>query len=474
MNYPKSFIARHIRFINDDVIEVRTARSAIVKFSVLFTFFAFFLTSIFVSYLRHDITASSKENFLAQDLKWIIHPIKEAIALNNRTESRQFYTQYQYKKAVKEFNNGNYALTYPEFKEKRDAEYIEHLKIKSDEKIDYALRSQEIDALVALNLTEEKLAQRWLEYQEREKRMIEMAMMGLPYQPVHMTYEQFKHIERTTAHSKAEREIDAQNRTISAEENRAETIQLWEEYQSNLDTIIHHENVFANDVYNEIFWAWLPVILLFSGILFSSIIPNSRPMRIDRKRRLLYFQGWKKFYIYRYPNIIFPEILADHVPFMGQDSRAELYFHPYQVKYRRHGLYLGLQATDKSKVVVRKLGAFNMRVQGDALLTHFLFNFMTNKEKNAFNEYKNTKNYHPCTRLLYLSVINFYYDENKTERQIQQWLAENSEESFEILTEKEREKYTSKKWKTFIHTLKMEQLEKRKPKPKTKNRKRNK
>ena len=51
---------------------------------------------------------------------------------------------------------------------------------------------------------------------------------------------------------------------------------------------------------DAIYWGWF--YILFPLFWFCLLIsPNWRPLRIDSKRRLIYFWSWGKFYIAQYP-----------------------------------------------------------------------------------------------------------------------------------------------------------------------------
>ena len=51
---------------------------------------------------------------------------------------------------------------------------------------------------------------------------------------------------------------------------------------------------------DSFYWGWF--YILFPLFWFCLLIsPNWRPLRIDSKRRLIYFWSWGKFYIAQYP-----------------------------------------------------------------------------------------------------------------------------------------------------------------------------
>lgn len=70
-------------------------------------------------------------------------------------------------------------------------------------------------------------------------------------------------------------------------------------------------------------------------------IPKARPIRIDRKRRLIYFSYFGKFYIYRYPK---GEIGSSYLPFYNKTIERSIKTAAYYFPM----LYVNIPNKDKN------------------------------------------------------------------------------------------------------------------------------
>ncbi|TCP90146.1 hypothetical protein EDC44_14012 [Cricetibacter osteomyelitidis] len=86
----------------------------------------------------------------------------------------------------------------------------------------------------------------------------------------------------------------------------------WQFYTSSLlaqgkDIPINEYEIFKNEMLemygHRIYYGWFYILFpIFWFILLC--LPNARPVRIDAKRRLIYFQWWGRFYIKQYPETL--------------------------------------------------------------------------------------------------------------------------------------------------------------------------
>lgn len=155
----------------------------------------------------------------------------------------------------------------------------------------------------------------------------------------------------------------------------------------------------------------LPIVLL----LCIKFIPVARPIRINRKRRIIYFWSWGKFYIYRIPVQNYQQGILDILPLYFCDKPS--------------GCFIGIPSEDGKKIITRQIGLLSTSLEQKVALKSFLNHYLRYQDGDALYQYKKEK-FEYCQRKINLfkkickiGVYTFKYNEEKTEAAIQKWLA---------------------------------------------------
>lgn len=163
-------------------------------------------------------------------------------------------------------------------------------------------------------------------------------------------------------------------------------------------------------------------------VLFLANIPKARPIRIDRKRRLIYFSYFGQFYIYRYQK---GNINASYLPFYTEVITRKVRSVPRY--YPMLHIELPSENRESQKTIKIRLG--NERVLSE-VLEPFVYRFtnfyLTGKDIQSVLKIgrgiTRTKGmkffFHTLLRvILNLSLLpSFGYNEKRTEKKIQAWL----------------------------------------------------
>lgn len=112
------------------------------------------------------------------------------------------------------------------------------------------------------------------------------------------------------------------------------------------------------------------LIYIFFSIFILANIPKVRPIRIDRKRRLIYFSYFGKFYIYRYPK---GEIGSSYLPFYNKTIERSIKTAAYYFPM----LYVNIPNKDKNSKELKRvrLGGEKLDTSSDTVeCSHYIFN----------------------------------------------------------------------------------------------------
>lgn len=162
--------------------------------------------------------------------------------------------------------------------------------------------------------------------------------------------------------------------------------------------------------------------------LFLANIPKARPIRIDRKRRLIYFSYFGKFYIYRYQK---GQINAPYLPFYTEVITRNV--RSVSRYYSMLHIELPSENQESQKTIKVRLGS--ERVSSE-VLESFIYRFtnfyLTGKDIQSVLKIGSgitlTKGikfffYTLLKVILNLSLLpSFGYNEKRTEKKIQAWL----------------------------------------------------
>lgn len=161
------------------------------------------------------------------------------------------------------------------------------------------------------------------------------------------------------------------------------------------------------------FWGVIYYILPFVFIFFILFIPESRPIRVDRKNGVIYFKSWCNYFLYRIPQDYFnPENsntryidLIDILPLEFNIGKLE-------------GGFIALYSADYKSIITREVLVGKSEDEKEELKA-FLVNFISYKECAEFKEYAKKKAL--CKRILSFSFFSLGYHEKKTEAFIQNY-----------------------------------------------------
>lgn len=162
------------------------------------------------------------------------------------------------------------------------------------------------------------------------------------------------------------------------------------------------------------FWGYLffipPVVILF----FSLLSPKRLPVRIDKKRRLIYLWYYGRFYIYQIPEtfIVDAKSKREESPFFNTIL-------PVEYDKDAGGLLLGLLNEKGEPDLVEPIGAYILEAKK---IETFIQDFLLSKNNDFYNKYYYVKNESVCFKLISMSLFSLRYPEKKTEQHIQNWL----------------------------------------------------
>ncbi|OOF61421.1 hypothetical protein [Rodentibacter sp. Ppn85] len=174
---------------------------------------------------------------------------------------------------------------------------------------------------------------------------------------------------------------------------------------------------------DAICYGWFYILFpIFWFVLLC--LPNGRPVRIDAKRRLIYFWWWGKFYIKQYPEN-FTHNEQRLIYFLQTD------FHSSWLN--REGMSclimtIPFENPERNKKVSPALGAYRPVCEYQSYyLRDFIVDYLTspNPDKEFAHYFKKEKriwqDYFGWFYRFHL-IPNFGYNEKKTEAKIQAWL----------------------------------------------------
>ncbi|KNE84785.1 hypothetical protein [Aggregatibacter aphrophilus] len=172
-----------------------------------------------------------------------------------------------------------------------------------------------------------------------------------------------------------------------------------------------------------IYWGWF--YILFPLFWFCLLIsPNWRPLRIDSKRRLIYFWSWGKFYIAQYPIH-----LKDNPDGLCWFLEAEM-FKSWMHREAMGSLILHIphENPENQKKVAVPIGTYRPVCEyQNYLLRDFLLDYMCSDDGD-----KEYARYFKKEKRIWLDYFGWFYrfslfpargyNEKKTEAKIQAWL----------------------------------------------------
>ena len=174
---------------------------------------------------------------------------------------------------------------------------------------------------------------------------------------------------------------------------------------------------------DAIYWGWF--YILFPLFWFCLLIsPNWRPLRIDSKRRLIYFWSWGKFYIAQYPIH-----LKDNPDGLCWFLEAEM-FKSWMHRETMGSLILHIpyENPEIQKKVAVPIGTYRPVCEyQNYLLRDFLLDYMCSDDGD-----KEYARYFKKEKRIWLDYLGWFYrfslfpargyNEKKTEAKIQAWL----------------------------------------------------
>ena len=174
---------------------------------------------------------------------------------------------------------------------------------------------------------------------------------------------------------------------------------------------------------DAIYWGWF--YILFPLFWFCLLIsPNWRPLRIDSKRRLIYFWSWGKFYIAQYP-----VHLKDNPDGLCWFLEAEM-FKSWMHREAMGSLILHIphENPEIQKKVAVPIGTYRPVCEyQNYLLRDFLLDYMCSDDGD-----KEYVHYFKKEKRIWLDYLGWFYrfslfpargyNEKKTEAKIQAWL----------------------------------------------------
>ena len=174
---------------------------------------------------------------------------------------------------------------------------------------------------------------------------------------------------------------------------------------------------------DAIYWGWF--YILFPLFWFCLLIsPNWRPLRIDSKRRLIYFWSWGKFYIAQYP-----VHLKDNPDGLCWFLEAEM-FKSWMHRETMGSLILHIpyENPEVQKKVAVPIGTYRPVCEyQNYLLRDFLLDYMCSDDGD-----KEYARYFKKEKRIWLDYFGWFYrfslfpargyNEKKTEAKIQAWL----------------------------------------------------
>ena len=174
---------------------------------------------------------------------------------------------------------------------------------------------------------------------------------------------------------------------------------------------------------DAIYWGWF--YILFPLFWFCLLIsPNWRPLRIDSKRRLIYFWSWGKFYIAQYPIH-----LKDNPDGLCWFLEAEM-FKSWMHREAMGSLILHIphENPENQKKVAVPIGTYRPVCEyQNYLLRDFLLDYMCSDDGD-----KEYARYFKKEKRIWLDYFGWFYrfslfpargyNEKKTEAKIQAWL----------------------------------------------------
>ncbi|MCQ9120502.1 hypothetical protein BKG95_09750 [Rodentibacter pneumotropicus] len=368
--YSKKYIARHIKFISPDVIEVQRPISPMIRFFI-FVFYIVFMIIAFIDYQsRSDI--SNQDIFDA-----FFYP--EKIVNRKYQEYINYVTEDLNGKTYKE---NKIKLFQPSYKH----DISEPLTDKQLEYI-YSYRNADLD-----------------EYLNKECFILkDYRCAQSVYFKLYDTLEKIKTPE-------------------------------FEEFKKTYPDLIPNLQQWGYTFFLS------PLFLL----LFLALIPNQRPVRIDKRKKIAYLQSWGRFYIYKIPEVIFKHkkynyseaIIAHTLSFNNGiffskiivDTDLGHYLLPMIYNEKPRVILLGLPAEKKESIIVRQIGSAGIR-EGE--LMDFIEDFLLSENEDFYSIYSPIKSKNCFYNLLSFTLFPISYNEAKTLERTEKWLNKpsNNEES---------------------------------------------
>ncbi|OOF76826.1 hypothetical protein BKG96_09695 [Rodentibacter caecimuris] len=371
-DYSKKYIARHVKFISPDMIEVKRPISPMIRFFI-FMFYVVFMIIAFVEY-------QSKDNISNQDV-WdaFFHP--------------------------------------KELKERKYQEYViyvtEDIEGKTRKENEIKLFQPDYHHNVSASLTSEEIEKVYYTSAKLKEYLNKECNNFQEYICAEFTY--FRLYNRL-----------AEIKTPTFEE---------------------FENGHANIIINLRQWGYTLFLTPFFLLLFFSLIPNQRPVRIDKHKKIAYLQSWGRFYIYKIPKIIFQRkkycYSADIVNQMysfnntlflstttSKEDISDLgnYLLPMIYNEKPRVILLGLPGEKKESIIVRQIGDFGI---GEGELMDFIEEFLLSDNDDFYSMYSNDNRKNCFHNMLSFTLFPIRYNEDKTLERIEKWLnrPSNNEES---------------------------------------------
>lgn len=180
-----------------------------------------------------------------------------------------------------------------------------------------------------------------------------------------------------------------------------------------IPTLEEYKNQYPDRNERDRFWGGIYYILPFVFIFLILFIPESRPVRVDRKNGIIYFKSWRKYFLYRIPQDYF-DPSSSSARYVALTDVLPLEFNLGKLE----GGFIALYSADHKSIITREIWVGKNEDEKDEL-EKFLINFINYKEGDEFKEYAKKKPL--CKRILSFSFFSLGYNEKKTEAFIQDY-----------------------------------------------------
>ncbi|WP_241013556.1 hypothetical protein [Aggregatibacter actinomycetemcomitans] len=181
-----------------------------------------------------------------------------------------------------------------------------------------------------------------------------------------------------------------------------------------IPTLEEYKNKYPDRNERYKIWGFIYYILPIILILINWLIPESRPIRLDRRNGIIYFKSWWKYFIYRIPMDSFEQSTPNEMH-IGLSDILPLQFNIGSLA----GGFIALHSADHKSIITREIWVGKDEDEKDEL-EKFLTDYFHYKEDPKIKAYSQKKVL--CKRIFSFHFFSLSYNEKKTEKFIQDYL----------------------------------------------------